>query len=140
MVTELSSSVPAYSSAASAAADLPMGMRCSPASSRSSSSSTDRAASCWKALALLVATVPFISITRRTRAAFPAEMPLSKVSYSGADVPASWAITWLNTDVPGAWLWSTPSTEATSSRWSRAARAWSLSSTEIRMAEEMLSM
>ena len=115
-----------------------MGMRVSPASNRSFSSSTDRAASLSKAVVLLVAMVPFISITLRTKAAFPADSPLSKVIYSDAGVFAS--STWLRTEVPGAWVFSTPSTEATSSAWSRWARAWSLSSTEIRMAEEMLSI
>ena len=115
-----------------------MGMRVSPVSSRSFSSSTERAASWSKAVVLLVAMVPFISITFRTRAAFPADRPLSKAIYSVAGALAS--STWLSTEVPGAWVLRTPSTEATSSAWSRAARSWSLSSTEMRMAEEMLSI
>ena len=116
---------------------MPIGMRVSPASSRSFSSSTEREASWSKAVVLFRARVPFISITLCTRADFPADRPLLKAIYSVAGASAS--STWLSTEVPGAWAWRTPSTEATSSAWSRWARSWSLSSTEMRMAEEMLS-
>ena len=101
-----------------------------PASARSFSSSTESFASASNLSAGLMAR------TRFTSAALPVEMLFSRACCSRA---ASCVSVCVRTAAFASLVCNTPSTVLVSSRWSFSARAASLSSTEIMMAEEMLS-
>ena len=109
---------------------MPMGMAGAPASARSFSSSTESFASTSNLSDGLMVR------TRFTSAAFPVEMLFSRACCSS---PASCVSVCVRTDALDSLVCKTPSTVLVSSRWSFSARAVSLSSTEIMMAEEMLS-
>ena len=107
-----------------------MGMAGAPASARSFSSSTESFASASNLSAGLMAR------TRFTSAALPVEILFSRACCSRA---ASCVSVCVRTAAFASLVCNTPSTVLVSSRWSFSARAASLSSTEIMMAEEMLS-
>ena len=100
-----------------------------PASARSFSSSTESFTSASNFRA------EFRASTRFTSAALPVEMLFSRACCSS---PASCVRVCVRTDALASLVCKTPSTVLVSSRWSFSARAVSLSSTEIMMAEEML--
>ena len=122
--------MPAYSSAAMNAASFPIGIAGAPILARSFSSSTESLASSSNFRSL------FSAITWLTRLAFPVEMLFAFACWSSSTLAST---VWLRIDALDAWAWRTASTAPVSSCWSLTARAWSLSSTEIMMAEEMLS-